>query len=651
MTAPYFNRLRRIAVPLVWSLCAAGPLAAQDFITHPPGTLKDNHGKGALDYSSYAPGIRFPIVGFPSRLNSQVRGQGGGAIGGDQCDASNYNNVWWDTLCETRGRKDNVPLGCPLKTVHQGVDIRGGTTQTCRELRASRKNLIPVVAVADGTIKKIGSYTVDLWPNAGERYRYLHLNMQGLQVRKDQKVAAGQTIGFMYKDFGGTPTTFHLHLEHWKNINGRGFVPVPLYCDLINAYERDVGVNSTMIGGGQRCEGGSDSPSTASPGSEPVAMTPSGPVDNVASYWTLGESEVGLVANGNNRTLIYTAPATGLLQSVRPGDVVFEGRKEGDRYVGRARVLGDPCGSDPFDVSGPITAGGLKVEVSGTRTRQGPACANSGTAIVTMRFDFVRHRDQPATDTAVPDLAASGCGPVLERRQKTELTRNWGAITMFVPWENWLAYIKLWPGLKLGPDGRPIDVQVDRLGGSIMAFESDESGVGIWYYWLLVRKGFGKDGEPVSNPTLTVLARGIAGGTASAATVQNYVKAYRGLSELYFGSQLGPDEPIAISQPDQLWALGQTMFHHESGRRPLIDRATFDRGIRFGADFMSGTFRGKDFYLPDCDAAPDILPVPVADGSDKDRQIAKLQETNARLLEMISDLQSKLQEIARLAVQ
>lgn len=653
MTAITLKRLASASLSL-WVTAAS----AQDFSTHPPGVLKDNHGKGTADFSSYAPGIRFPIIDFPSRLNSQVRSLGSGALGGDQCDASNYDNTWWDTLCETRGRKDAVPLGCPLNTVHQGVDIRGGTTETCRKLVSARQNLIPVIAVTDGTIKSIGTYTVDLSPGSGERYRYLHMNMQGLKVKVGDRVTQGQVIGFMYKDFGfdannrPVPTTLHLHFEHWKNISGKGFIPVPVYCDLIVAYERDRGGKSTMIGGGQRCEG------AAAPGSSPTLpgpMTATEPEANVASYWTSGESEVGLIASGASRSFVYTSPAPALAQVVRPGDVLFQGRKDGDRYIGRARVLGDTCGAEPFDVTGPVTASGHRVEVSGSRMRQGANCGQPGAQLVTLRFDFVRQQGEAAPGpTGSLPVVPQTCGPVLDRKQKTELTRNWGAITMFVPWENWSLYIKLWPGLKLGADGRPIDLQIDRLGGSIMAFESDESGIGIWYYWLLVRKGFGKDGVPTVSPTINQLARGIAGDTATATAVANYVNAYTMLSNRYFGRPIGPDEPIDITTPDQLWALGQTMFHHESGRTPLIDRATFDRGIRFGADFMAGTFRGKDAYLPTCATQPTTGGPPVvaaSDASDKDRQIAELQETNARLLGMISDLQSKLEEIAKLAVQ
>lgn len=492
----------KLAVLIGLSASAVGAADLSDIQTHMPGVLQDNFGKGTTDYSSYAPRIKFPITDYPSTLNSQVRNKGGSNLGGDQCDQTNFTPVWWDTLCETRKSKDSPPLGCPLTTVHQGVDIRGGTPATCKALRTARQNLVPVVAVEDGTIRYIGDYAVDLWPRSGVRYRYLHMNMKGLKVQLNQKVTAGQIIGYMYNDFGGTSTTFHLHFEHWMNISGVGFRPVPVYCDLISAYEKDKGVKSSMLGGGQKCEA-----STSSDGQEQPAQ-PAAPdvVENakVSSYWQYGSSEVGLIAEGASRRFLYTKPDLNVPHPARAGDMIFDGRKEGENYVGKARLPGDTCGDDTFEVNGPIANEGKTVNLTGSRNRHGAECSTSGITQENLRLDFVRRiSDSGATTTT--------CGPSPDRQFKTEITRNWGAITMYVPFDNWLSYIKMWPGLKVDGNGQPVDVQIDKLGGSIMAFETDESGVGIWWYWLLVRKGYGSDGIPVRNPTFVQLARGIAG--------------------------------------------------------------------------------------------------------------------------------------------
>lgn len=650
-------------LPLIVLSALAAPFhsaRAADFKVNPPGVLKDNFGQGAPDYSSYAPGIKFPITGFPTTLNSQVRNKGGGAIGGDQCDAGNYNEVWSDTLCETRGKKNAPPLGCPLNTVHQGVDIRGGTTTTCSTLRSSRQNLIPVVAVKDGVIKAIGSYTVDLWPRDGERYRYLHMNMQGLKVRLNQRVTAGETIGFMYNDFGGTSTTLHLHLEHWKNIAGKGFIPVPLYCDLVTAYERDRGVSAVMLGGGQRCEG---STGTAQPGSGTGTDTGTGPIvgtgpqvqpgetSKISSYWTSNGSEFGLISEGNSRTFVVTTPKAELASSMLPGEKVFYGFKAGEVYLGKARILGDSCGSGEFDATGPVLESGKRVEVTGSRLKAGVGCTSPGPEQVTMAFSFTRKTGEGQTPTTCVGETA------LNRQSKTELTRNWGALTMYVPWESWNSYIRNWPGLRLGTDNKPVDVQTDAFGGTIMACETDESGVGIWWYWLLVRKGYGANGVAVTQPTLVELAKGIAGSTAAPAVIDNYINAYSQLSERYFGRRLARDEKIPISNADQLWALGQTMFHHESGRTPLIDRETFERGIRFGTDFMQGRFQNVAAYKKVCAEPVVVVPGQQEPGAspqilaEKDARILVLEQTTARLNGMVQDLQERLDRISKLAAE
>lgn len=638
------NILRRsgAAAMLLAAGMATGAVAAE-FQVSPPGALKDNHGRGAPDYSSYAPDIRFPIAGLPATLNSQVRNKGG-QVGGDQCDSSNYNEVWSDTLCETRGLRRSPPLGCLLKTAHQGVDIRGGTVETCRSLRTGRQNLVPVIAVKDGVIRRIGQYTVDLWPRDGERYRYLHMNMQGLRIRANDRVSAGDILGFMYNDFGGTPTTLHLHFEHWKNIAGKGFVPVPVYCDLVAAYERDRGMMAVMRGGGPRCQA-----STAAIAGGGDGVQGIDPLTGVSSYWSHDGSEVGLLAAGNAREFVVTTPRADLAGVVLPGDRIFTGVKEGERYRGQARVLGDACGNGEFDVAGPVLDGGHRVDLEGNRVRAGAGCPSPGTEQVKLVFQFTRRPGEGQAGTA------PACADVIaDRRSKTELTRNWGALTMYTPWENWHGYIKNWPGLRIGADGRPADVQTDTFGGTLMAFETDEAGVGIWWYWLLVRKGYGADGTVTSKPTLAELARGIAGATAPAASIDNYVNAYTRLAQQYFSRPLGRDDRVDITDADELWALGQTMFHHESGRTPLIDRATFDRGIQFGTDFMQGRFQGVKAYQRTCaEPAPGTVAVGAgADGiADRDQRILMLEQTTARLNDMIKELQDRLDKIAKLAAE
>ncbi|MEL7032675.1 MAG: M23 family metallopeptidase [Pseudomonadota bacterium] len=206
--------------------------AAGDLI---PGT-----GTGRVDQTVYAPDIVFPIKAAPTWPQSMVY-RLGGAVGGDQCDPANYDIPWRDNFCEKRSSTRNTPM-CPTNKVHQGQDIRVGTAADCNALRAQAKadrGLHEVVAVEDGIIQHIGTYSVQLkGTETGNLYSYLHLNMRRLRVSALDTISAGDTLGFVSNDFGSTPTTFHLHFEIKAPIEGEGIVHVPPFMSLVAAYER-----------------------------------------------------------------------------------------------------------------------------------------------------------------------------------------------------------------------------------------------------------------------------------------------------------------------------------------------------------------------------------------------------------------------------
>jgi len=167
---------------------------------------------------------------------------GGGIKGGDECDPRNFEDPWRDNFCETRSSDRNTPY-CPRNRVHQGQDIRVGTPEECRILRNTppdERTLHEVVAAEDGIIYDIATYTMKLRAS-GRIYRYMHLNMDRLQVEEGDPVKAGDVIGYVSKDFGGTPTTFHLHFEILQNTQSDGWVHVPPYLSLVEAYERREG--------------------------------------------------------------------------------------------------------------------------------------------------------------------------------------------------------------------------------------------------------------------------------------------------------------------------------------------------------------------------------------------------------------------------
>jgi uncharacterized protein (TIGR03382 family) len=206
-------------------LLMPGVSAAQDTFTYdPPGTLTTGSGRGRVDTKIYAPDLRFPVESGPAFANSQVWGNGGGQGEGSQCDEVNFSYPWHDNFCESRSYE--MPL-CPSGTGHQGQDIRGAS---------SKKGEHWVVAVSDGTITQVGSYSVYLTAEDGTRFDYLH--MQDVQVEEGDAVTRGQRIGTIGNQFGGTPTTVHLHFNIRQNVAGFGAVFVPPYMSLVDAYDR-----------------------------------------------------------------------------------------------------------------------------------------------------------------------------------------------------------------------------------------------------------------------------------------------------------------------------------------------------------------------------------------------------------------------------
>lgn len=210
----------------------AGPTAASS-ITLPdqwsngPGALFKGSGKGVTEAIVYSPQMRFPVAEAPAYLNSQVWGVGGlNGPRGSASDMRNYQYPWYDNFCETRSRA--TPM-CPGGKGHQGQDIRPAGPGAAKYW---------AVATEDGRITRIGSYSVILLGGSGTDYRYLHLQMNKLAVKAGDRVKRGQKLGLISNNFGGTPTTVHLHFEMLQNVGGKGLRHVPPYTSLIAAYQQ-----------------------------------------------------------------------------------------------------------------------------------------------------------------------------------------------------------------------------------------------------------------------------------------------------------------------------------------------------------------------------------------------------------------------------
>ncbi|MEM6291132.1 MAG: M23 family metallopeptidase [Myxococcota bacterium] len=251
------------AKTLTLALVLAVPATAHadsDFTYLEPGDLTPGSGNGAEDYTVYAPGMRYPMEEGPSYPNSQVWGHGGGSgPSGGQCHENNYSYPWRDNYCETRSW--SMPL-CPSGQGHQGQDIRPAT---CDD------SLYWNVAAEAGTITNIGSYSVYVTTANGTRHDYLHGS--GNIISSGQSMAKGDRINKVSNEFGGTPTTIHLHYNIKQDVAGLGFIFVSPYMSLVESYEELLGIGAEVVGAASQ-EGCSPIVGWAQDEAEPEASIP-----------------------------------------------------------------------------------------------------------------------------------------------------------------------------------------------------------------------------------------------------------------------------------------------------------------------------------------------------------------------------------------
>lgn len=231
---PFVAPLLALATGLAAPLAFAGGEAEFSFL--PPGDLAPESGTGREDFTVYVPGMRYPVEAAPSFPNSQVWGRGGSqGGGGGQCDIENFSYPWRDNYCESR--QWDMPL-CPSGTGHQGQDIRGATCDA---------DVHWVVSASDGTVTSIGSYSLYVTAPDGTRFDYLHTS--SLQVNVGDEVTKGQRLSRVSNEFGGTPTTVHLHFNIRQNVDGVGTVYVPPYMSLVESYQALIGPPPTPVEG------------------------------------------------------------------------------------------------------------------------------------------------------------------------------------------------------------------------------------------------------------------------------------------------------------------------------------------------------------------------------------------------------------------
>ena len=218
-----------VTILVSFALAATVDSTAQaEFEYEPPGELESGDTGYTAD-TVYLSDMRFPFESAPAYPNSQLWNQGGMyGGGGSQCHSSNYSYPWYDNFCEPR--EWEVPP-CPGGTGHQGQDIRPATCEDSTHR---------IVASESGQITSVGTYAVylDNTPS-GTRHRYLHMDMNALYVAQGDWVDEGDPLGYASDDFGGTPTTIHLHYD----IHQGGHYVSP-YMALVESYKDLPGVDA-----------------------------------------------------------------------------------------------------------------------------------------------------------------------------------------------------------------------------------------------------------------------------------------------------------------------------------------------------------------------------------------------------------------------
>jgi hypothetical protein len=73
---------------------------------------------------------------------------------------------------------------------------------------------------------------------------------------------------------------------------------------------------------------------------------------------------------------------------VRSGSVLFVGRRDKNKYVGKAHVFSKRCGAVAFDVTGDVSADQREVTVSGKRPRLNNQCRPDSFEDETLVFTY-----------------------------------------------------------------------------------------------------------------------------------------------------------------------------------------------------------------------------------------------------------------------
>lgn len=109
------------------------------------------------------------------------------------------------------------------------------------------------------------------------------------------------------------------------------------------------------------------------------------------AYWSHNGSVMMLEANGEARIFSYDKPRSGMRKAgAKRGDILFEGKRQGDRYFGTAYIFSKTCGRKPYAVSGNVEEGERAVVLEGEAPLLDDGCNVTGSKRDVLRFDYVK---------------------------------------------------------------------------------------------------------------------------------------------------------------------------------------------------------------------------------------------------------------------
>ena len=107
-----------------------------------------------------------------------------------------------------------------------------------------------------------------------------------------------------------------------------------------------------------------------------------------ASVWLYNGSKMRIVADGARRRIEFETPNARLADNgVVRGDILFEGRREDDRYIGKAYAYKKNCRAKPYSVSGRVEIGERRVVVAGRKPVLNKRCGIAFRQDVRLVFD------------------------------------------------------------------------------------------------------------------------------------------------------------------------------------------------------------------------------------------------------------------------